>query len=477
MSTVSRQSVPLRTSITCFILVASLAAGSATQAQSAPGSCSTSDPRAARIAESLRNAEANVERLDKFIAIQREGIEMQNGFEREDLRTANYAKLFAGAKSVKAVTDSVLTAVPAGRGLKKLTEVIDPAIEGGYALYDGQYGNAAEKAAQTVSKGTKRLGYSKQVQGAVQLGEEALTGANAALKGDLAGWCAAQLGAAGGVMDRSRTQEKLLLKGLSKTCKGVMPSPTATVGAHVADGMDASAELLKAAQFAQKNRGAAQLSKHVGQTAGVLGRGAEFVKNEEKFFEGLNNMLEMDDMKLDISMLATGQRTQMLSRIKVKTAERDRWAGEAARLRAELNRLGGCSEQEAKTVIAGGGRGPNSMNPTNLFDPSAMFGAGYDEQQLLAMIDHALTEGSRLLSDPSTEPALRNILNDSLNYLRTARQEILSGSFGQNMQRRVAPPASLRNPASGPSLVAAPPGGSSRRSRCPGPGACAAPAY
>jgi hypothetical protein len=206
----------------------------------------------------------------------------------------------------------------------------------------------------------------------------------------------------------------------------------------------------------------------------LLGKGAELVKNQEKFFEGLNNMLEMDDMKLEISMRATGYRAQTLSRIKVKTAERDRWAGEAARLRAELNRLGGCSEPEAKTVIAGGGRGPNSIN---LFDPGSMFGSGYNEQQLLAMIDHALAEGSRLLNDPSVDAALRNILNDSLSYLRTARQEILSGSFGNTRQLVAAPPASLRNPASGPSLVAAPPGGTGRPSRCPGPGACAAPAY
>ena len=88
----------------------------------------------------------------------------------------------------------------------------------------------------------------------------------------------------------------------------------------------------------------------------MLGKGAELVQNQEKFFEGLNDMLDMDDMKLEISMRATGHRTQMLSRIKMKTAERDRWASEAARLRAELNRLGGCSEPEARTVLAGGGR-------------------------------------------------------------------------------------------------------------------------
>ena len=198
-------------------------------------------------------------------------------------------------------------------------------------------------------------------------------------------------------MGKGTRQEKLMLKGLSKTCKAVLPAPNTTVGAQVADGMSATSELMKAAAHAQEKRGAFELSKHVGKGARVLGKGAEWVTNQEEIFKGLDRMLDMDDMKLEISMRATGQRAQMLSRIKVKTAERDRWASEAARLRAELNRLGGCSDPEAKTVIAGGGRGPNSMNPMNLFDQARCSPPGYDERQMLA-IGPAGTDGHSALT-------------------------------------------------------------------------------
>jgi hypothetical protein len=420
--------------VTGSILIAVLAAGGTVHAQSILPSCGVGDPRAARLAESLRNAEANVEKMDRVIAVLREGIEMQNGFEAEGLKYANYAKIAAGAKSTKAVTDSILTLNPAGRRIKKTTDMFDPFIEGGYAMYDGQHGNAAAKGAKAVSNGAKWLG-NKDLQGSAALSADVITGANALGKGDLGTWCQNQLSATGKMMGRQMRQEKLMLGGLAKTCKAVLPSPNTTLGTQVGDGMAATSDLMKAAAYAQRQRGAAGLAQHVGYGGRLIGQGGEIMKNEEKFFEGLHNMLDMDDMKLEIQMRGTGYRTQMLSRIKVKTAERDKWAGEAARLRAELARLPGCSEQEPRTVLAGGGRGQNSMNPFDGgMNPFAGgMPSGYTDEQLIAMIDNALREGSKAMNDPSMDAGFRNALSGSLDWLRNARQEIVAGSGRQQI--------------------------------------------
>jgi hypothetical protein len=429
------------------ILIAVLAAGSTAHAQSILPSCGAGDPRTARIAESLRNAEANVEKMDKVIAVLREGIEMQNGFEAEGLKYANYAKIAAGAKSTKAVTDSILTLNPAGRKIKKTADMFDPFIEGGYAMYDGQYGNAAAKGAKAVANGAKWLG-NKELQGSAAMGADVITGANALRKGDLGAWCQSQLSATGKMMDRQMRQEKLMLGGLAKTCKAVLPSPNTTLGSQVGDGMAATSDLMKAAAYAQRQRGAAGLAQHVGYGARLIGQGGEIMKNEEKLFEGLHNMLDMDDMKLEIQMRGTGYRTQMLSRIRVKTAEREKWAGEAARLRAELARLPGCSVSEPRTVLAGGGRGPNSMNPFDGgMNPFAGgIPSGYTDAQLRGLSQRAQrqprlaperTAGDRCRSGIRQRSRDRNRVLDAG---QRAEQPALSLRRGAELRRRVGYP-------------------------------------
>lgn len=448
-----------------FVIVTAcvLATGGTASAQFAPASCVANSPQSASLVASLRAAEDKVSQLDQVIAIWQQGITDVGTYEAEGRSDANWAKGFAAAKSVKATTDSILV-FGGNKTTKAMTETSDALIKAGYAVYDN---NRTPKGAADVAGGIAaaagRTGYSG-IAGHSKTAQRALTGVDAASRGDAGGWCAQVMKQAASQMGPGTRAGKLQLGALEKACAAGSTASGKTEGTQTAANMDAASAAARAAANAAATRGYGGISQNLGKAGGLLGKGSQLAKHQETFFEGLSNMQDMDDMKLDISMRATGQRTQMQRQIKIKTAERNKLESEARRLRAELGRLGACDDGSGSQRFADQrGRDPfgNGVGGGGGYD------GGYDggfvmDGDMLAMVDRAIADGSALLRDPSLEAELRGPLSDSINWLQQARREASSPGYTAS-PGYTSPTRAPRILPTGPGTPGRTPAGSSRR--------------